>query len=139
MAGEFFVGKCFFSYDELIDEINIFQRQNYVSVIKKRTRKITNALKRGSNKTFNNDLVFSELQFMCKQGGSVHSQPLKRHQLFVEKTDCPFTMRFRTTTDGQALELAHFVNEHNHEIKPEDFPYVQLRGSGMYFSVHNRM
>ena len=35
--------------------------------------------------------------------------------------DCPFTLKFKSSKDGQFLMLFSLVTEHNHEITAEEF------------------
>ena len=119
----FFVGQCFSNYEELQKEIAQFERDNFVNVAKKHSRTIENAVNRSCNKSFNEGIVYAEVNFVCKHSCTFRPHPTKgvRPNTRTEKCDCPFVMNFRATTDGQGLLMTQFVNQHNHDSKILDF------------------
>ena len=121
--GRLFVGQCFSSYEELQKEIAQFERDNLVNVAKKHSRTIENAVKRGCNKSFNEGIVYAEVNFVCKHSCTFRPRPTKgvRPNTRTEKCGCPFVMKFRATTDGQGLLMTQFVNQHNHDTSEEEF------------------
>ena len=96
------VGNCFLSYEQLMSEISAFEKENYVSLAKKHSRTIENALKHGSSKSFNKDIVFSEVTFVCTHGLNFRVRPNKeiRKNTRTAKKDCPFVLKLRATGDG---------------------------------------
>ena len=63
------MGTVFNSFKKLKEEIKAFEQESFVNLVKRRSRSIQNAIKRGSNKSFNPDIVFAEINFVCKQYG----------------------------------------------------------------------
>ena len=119
----FFVGKCFPCYEDLQLELALYEKENFVNVAKKHSRTIENAIKRGSSKSYNSNLMFSEVNFVCKHSCAYRQRANKgiRPNTRTEKVGCPFIMKFRATADGQALTLTHFEESHNHERTQEEF------------------
>ena len=117
------VGKCFSSYEDLLSQIAEYEKENLINVAKKHSRTIENAVKRGSNKSYNQALVFAEVNFVCKHSLSFRPRPTKglRLNTRTEKMNCPFIIKVRATTDGQALLITHFNEVHNHDTSEEEF------------------
>ena len=38
--------------------------------------------------------------------------------------ECPFTLKFKATTDGQALVLSNMKTDHNHEVSEAEFKFA---------------
>ena len=64
----FKVGNVFNSFKELEAEVKAFEQESFVNLVKRHSRSIENARKRGSNKSFNPDIVFAEINFVCLTG-----------------------------------------------------------------------
>ena len=122
----FKVGNVFNSFKELEEEIKAFEQESFVNLVKRHSRSIENARKRGSNKSFNPDIVFAEINFVCKHGCTYKARPNKgeRQNTRTEKMDCPFTMKFKATLDGQGLFLFHMSSDHNHEVSEAEFKFA---------------
>ena len=67
-----------------------------MNLAKKHSRTTENALKHGSNKSFNKDIVFAEVTFMCKHGLKFRARPNKgvRPNTRTGKIDCPLCSSF---------------------------------------------
>ena len=93
-----------------------YEKQNLINAAKKHSKTIENTVKHGSNKSYNQALLFAEVNFVCKHSLSFRPRPTKGVRLKVF-----FIMKVRATTDGQALLTTHFNKVHNHDTSEEEF------------------
>ena len=121
----FQVGTVFNTFQKL-EEIKAFEQESFVNLVKRHSRSIQNAIKRGSNKSFNPDIVFAEINFVCKHGCSYKPRNNKdeRKNTRTEKMECPFVLKFKATSDGQGLAVVHLNNDHNHEVSQIEFQFA---------------
>ena len=72
--------------------------------------------KGGSNKSFNPDIAFAEINFLCKHVHTYKARPSKgeRHNTRTEKMDCPFVLKFKASLDDQTLMLFNMNAQHSH-------------------------
>ena len=65
-VARFFVGKYFSGYEKIQLEITQYEKENFVNLAKKHSRTIENAIKHGSNKSYNSEWIFPLVNFVCK-------------------------------------------------------------------------
>ena len=120
------MGNVFNSFEELEEEIKAFEQESFVNLVKRHSRSIENARKRGSTKSFNPDIVFAEINFVCKHGCTYKARPNKgeRQNSRTEKMDSHFAMKFMATSDGQGLFLFRMSPDHNHEVSEAEFKFA---------------
>ena len=125
MAISFSVGQLFCDYSTLEKEVKHFETSNFVKLSKSDCRKISASAARCPDKTFNEGIVYSQLQYSCCQWGKAYKSRSRgdRPNQTTGKIGCPFVLRFKATKDGQALEIMQFSNIHNHEVTEMEFQY----------------
>ena len=80
------VGLEFSSYEDLCCAIKTYERLHFVTLYKRSSRTIQAARKRAPNRHFDDQLVYSELDFACVHGGRDYisrSKGKRKAQRFV--------------------------------------------------------
>ena len=117
MSSVFYVGQRFDSFNELSQAIKQYQKENLCVLVTRDSRSIEAAQKRLANKTLNPALKYNDVKYTCQHGGDYRERQRKGlRQTSTSKIGCPFSLQFRTTEDGQQLELKGWLNSHNHDI-----------------------
>ena len=62
-------GDEFRSYKDIYDAVSAFQQATFVQLYRRCSRKIKSASVRAPKKNFNQDLVYSEIDYACQHGG----------------------------------------------------------------------
>ena len=62
-------GQEFSSFEELSENVQKWERKNFVTLYTRSSRSIEAARRRAPNKTFSDKLKFSELDYACVHGG----------------------------------------------------------------------
>ena len=121
----FEVGKLFASYSTLDQDIKLFEREQFIQLYKKESRTIAAAQKRCPNKSFNEDIKYSEIAFACVHNGKYKSKATsgERPNQKTGKIGCEFVIKFRATADGQHLMCSCLKDTHSHEVSEMAFKF----------------
>ncbi|XP_065900143.1 uncharacterized protein [Dysidea avara] len=119
----FCVGDEFASYNDLKDKVSVFERTEFVQLNVQRSRTIDSAVRRAPSKVYNENLRYTEIDFVCSQGGKKFKTASKgeRPNQWTFQRECPFSLKLSCSRDGQVLAVRSVVNEHNHEISENTF------------------
>ncbi|XP_078693414.1 uncharacterized protein LOC144923086 [Branchiostoma floridae x Branchiostoma belcheri] len=127
------VGAIFHSYPDIEFAINDYQLRNFVQLYIRDSRTICGT-RRAKIKSFNPKLKYSEITFACVHGGRKY----KSHSLGArpnQKTflmDCPVSLKFRVSPDGQTLIVKSFHEQHNHSVSQASFMSLPQRGRNKF-------
>ena len=110
MSLVFHVGQRFSSFDELSQAIKQYQDENMCVLVTRDSRSVEAAQKRLANKILNPALKYNDVKYACHHGGDYRKRGKKgERQTSTAKIGCPFRLQFRTTEDGQQLELKSWM------------------------------
>ena len=70
------------------------------------------------NRLFNPDIFYYELGYSCVNGGRDYKSKSTgiRPNTQTFRSACPFTLKLRSSEDGNSLIVKKYHNEHNHDI-----------------------
>ena len=114
----FTIGETFSSFAQFEEKVNSYQATNFVQLWRRDCRKIAAALKKMPNRHFNPDIVYYELGYSCVNGGRSYKSNSTgiRPNTHTFRSACPFTLKLRSSEDGNSLIVKKYHNEHNHDI-----------------------
>ena len=126
MNDKFRLGALFPDKKTLELDIQSYEKEHCVNLWKKHSRSIASEIKRNPNRgsLLKPELEYSEVTYACVYGGRKHKPTVTtggRPNQRTNKIDCPFTLKFRSSKDGQFLMLFSLVSDHNHEVTAEEF------------------
>ena len=123
MAVSFIVGQSFSSYSALEKLVKDYDSSNFVKLSKSDCKKTSASSTQCPDKSFNNEIIYSQLKYDCSHGGKVYKSRSRgdRPNQTTGKIGYPYVLRLKSTKDGQFLEVAQFVELHNHETTEIEF------------------
>ena len=121
----FDVGVKYTDFKSLEAEIEQFEKENFVKLSKSDCRKIKAARSKYPSRQFKEELVYAELKLCCHHGGKKLTSRSRgeRPNQTTGKLGCPFTIRFRATSDGQFLEVVSRDLSHNYQVTELEYKY----------------
>ena len=119
----FEIGKKFSSFKELQDAINLYEKNFYCNFIKRDSKKLTN-VKRILSKSFNEDLIYYSIKYVCYFGNQYRYRSTGIRQKQSLKGNCPVHVYLSVSSDGQQLEVKSVNMAHNHETNEIFFRYL---------------
>ena len=119
MEGRYFVGKQYNNFKSLEDDLRKFEEENYINLRKRDSHTIKAKKKKGKCMQYKDELVFHDIQYICKHGGDYRPKTNHIRTSTTCKTNCPFTVKFVVNNEGDQLVCTQFKKEHNHEINKD--------------------
>lgn len=111
----FFIGMKFDSFETLKLQIANYEKHNFCNLKIRESRRILNAQRR-LNRSVNAQLIYYEIKYVCFFGVSYKCNGKGDRKTSTLKSNCPFHIALRASTDGHFLEVKSMNLFHNHTL-----------------------
>ena len=122
----FYVGQRFSSLDELERIKSKYEDDNFCELWKKDVRTLAAAQKRVPKRIAiaNPSLYYYSLLLSCKFGGEPKKRKIRVRKTKSFRQGCSFEVYLALALDGQALEVTHITEGHNHQLSKELYDHL---------------